>query len=167
MNLRSCTAGRPCYSWARRPCYETANIDRSGRTPSGFPSYTGRGGCIVTCMQFAPSVYEHAARVIARSPGTSRGMRVCWPGPHRGLASLPASSIVVGIDIYNLEAEAYGAVVSQASGNGIRRFRSTPFHRAELIALEPFDPKSAAGFPWRSRRRARGRGVYGADVACP
>jgi uroporphyrinogen-III decarboxylase len=56
--------------------------------------------------------------------------------------------IVVGIDIYNLEAEAYGAVVSQASGNGIPAIQQHPFSTAgQLIALRPFDPKSAGRIP--------------------
>lgn len=56
--------------------------------------------------------------------------------------------IVVGIDIYNLEAEAYGAVVSRASGNGIPAICEHPFSTAgQLIDLEPFDPKSAGRIP--------------------
>jgi uroporphyrinogen-III decarboxylase len=77
--------------------------------------------------------------------------------------------IVVGIDIYNLEAEAYGAVVSRASGNGIPAIHQHPLSTAQdLIDLEPFDPKSAGRIPMviEAARRVAAA-CPGADVRVP
>jgi len=56
--------------------------------------------------------------------------------------------IVVGIDIYNLEAEAYGAKIEQPSGNGIPAITSHPYSTTkELLGLEAFDPASDGRIP--------------------
>jgi len=100
-------------------------------------------------MQFSPSVYEHAARVIGASPWeVSRDGGLLAKGHIEAYRLYEHRPIVVGIDIYNLEAEAYGAVVSQPSGSGIPAI-SRPCYSTtqELIELEPFDPKSAGRVP--------------------
>lgn len=114
---------------------------------SKFTSY--RDLCIVESMQFAPSVYEHAARVIGESPwDVSRDVHLLARGHTEAYRLYQHRPIVVGIDIYNLEAEAYGAVVSRASGNGIPAIHEHPFSTArQLIDLKPFDPKSAGRIP--------------------
>jgi uroporphyrinogen-III decarboxylase len=56
----------------------------------------------------------------------------------------------VGIDIYNLEAEAYGAVVGRAAGNAIPAICKYSYSYSsvkELNTLEPFDPKTAGRIP--------------------
>jgi uroporphyrinogen-III decarboxylase len=100
-------------------------------------------------MQFAPSVYEHAARVINERPwDVSRDVRLLAKGHIEAYRLYRHRPIVVGIDIYNLEAEAYGAMVGRASGNGIPAIHEHPLSTAqELIDLEPFDPKSAGRIP--------------------
>jgi uroporphyrinogen-III decarboxylase len=56
--------------------------------------------------------------------------------------------IVVGIDIYNLEAEAYGGSIERPSGTGIPAVRRPICESVcELTALEPFDPKTAGRIP--------------------
>lgn len=56
--------------------------------------------------------------------------------------------IVVGIDIYNLEAEAYGAKIDKPSGNGIPAITSHPYSTTkELLRLKPFDPRSDGRIP--------------------
>jgi uroporphyrinogen-III decarboxylase len=55
---------------------------------------------------------------------------------------------VVGIDIYNLEAEAYGAAVGRAAGNAIPAICEYPCSALkELLAFEPFDPETAGRIP--------------------
>jgi len=76
---------------------------------------------------------------------------------------------VVGIDIYNLEAEAYGAVVSRAAGNAIPAICEHPFSSVkELLALEPFDPKTAGRIPMviEAARRASDN-CRDADIRIP
>jgi len=92
-------------------------------------------------MLFSPSIYEHAARVIGRSPWeVSRDITLLAAGhteAHRLYGHRP---IVVGIDIYNLEAEAYGAKVTRPLGNGIPAISKHPFSSVrEILKLEPFN----------------------------
>ena len=56
--------------------------------------------------------------------------------------------VVVSIDIYNLEAEAYGATVARPQGNGIPAIVE-PFCRTidELAQLPPFDPANDGRIP--------------------
>jgi len=100
-------------------------------------------------VQFCPSVYEHAARVIGRSPwDVSRDVVLLSKAHIEAYRLYRHRPVVVGIDIYNLEAEAYGAVVSRAAGNAIPAICEHPFSSVkELITLEPFDPKTAGRIP--------------------
>lgn len=96
-------------------------------------------------IQFAPSIYEHAARIIGASPWeVSRDAKLLAKGHIEAYRLYEHQPIVVGIDIYNLEAEAYGAEVTRPSGNGVPAISRHPFREtAELIELEPFDSKKA------------------------
>jgi uroporphyrinogen decarboxylase len=100
-------------------------------------------------VQFCPSVYEHAARVIGKSPWeVSRDVELLSKAHIEAYRLYRHRPIVVGIDIYNLEAEAYGAAVGRASGNAIPAICQYPCSSVkELIALEPFDPKTAGRIP--------------------
>jgi len=76
-------------------------------------------------IPFSPSVYEHAARVLGRTP---------WD--------------VSRIDIYNLEAEAYGASVEKPAGNGIPAISKHPYGTVkELLNLQPLDPQRHGRIP--------------------
>lgn len=94
-------------------------------------------------MQFSPSVYEHAARVINRSPWeVSRSAKLLAQGNIEAFRLYGHKPVVVGIDIYNLEAEAYGAPVEKPSGNGIPAIHSHPYSTTrQVLNLAPFDPK--------------------------
>lgn len=100
-------------------------------------------------MQFCPSVYEHAARVIGKSPWeVSRNVELLSRAHIEAYRLYRHRPIVVGIDIYNLEAEAYGAVVGRAAGNAIPAICEYPcLSVQELLSLEPFNPKTAGRIP--------------------
>ncbi|MHC4440407.1 MAG: uroporphyrinogen decarboxylase family protein [Planctomycetota bacterium] len=100
-------------------------------------------------MQFCPSIYEHAATVIGKSPWeVSRDVELLTKGHIEAYRIYQHRPIVVGIDIYNLEAEAYGAVVGKAAGNAIPAISEYPCSSVkELLTLEPFDPKTAGRIP--------------------
>ena len=56
--------------------------------------------------------------------------------------------VVVGIDIYNLEAEAYGASVEKPAGNGIPAISKHPYGTVkELLNLQPLDPQRHGRIP--------------------
>jgi uroporphyrinogen decarboxylase len=100
-------------------------------------------------VQFCPSVYEHAARVIGKSPWeVSRDVELLSKAHIEAYRLYRHRPIVVGIDIYNLEAEAYGAVVGRAAGNAIPAISKYPCSSVkELLTIKPFDPKTAGRIP--------------------
>ena len=121
-------------------------------------------------MQFCPSIYEHAARVIAKSPWeVSRDAGLLSEAHIEAYRLYRHRPIVVGIDIYNLEAEAYGAVVGRAAGNAIPAIREYPCSSVkELPELEPFDPKTAGRIPMVIEAAGRVRdNCPDADVRIP
>ncbi len=100
-------------------------------------------------MQFCPSVYEHAARVIGKSPWeVSRSGELLSQSHIETYRLYNHRPIVVGIDIYNLEAEAYGAIVDRPAGTGVPAIVRHPFSTSkELMTLEPFNPKTDGRVP--------------------
>ena len=111
-------------------------------------------------MQFSPSVYEHAARVIGKSPWeVSRSADLLAEGNIQAFHLYHHAPVVVGIDIYNLEAEAYGATVARPAGNGIPAIHRHSYSTTkELMSLKPFDPKTDGRIPMvieAARRVAR------------
>ena len=93
-------------------------------------------------MEISPSVYEHAARFVQRSPwDVSRDGDLLYQAHAEAYRYYRHTPIMPGIDIYNLEPEAYGAVVERPVGENIPAigrhiFRST----RDLLRLPPLDP---------------------------
>ena len=100
-------------------------------------------------MDFAPSVYEHCARLIGRSPwDVSRDPGLLFEGQAEAYRRYGHRPVVVGVDIYNLEAEAYGATVQQPDGDGIPAI-TTPLvsSAAQFRDLPAFDPDVSGRLP--------------------
>lgn len=100
-------------------------------------------------MNFSPSVYEHAAKLIGKSPwSVSRSADLLYQAHATAFKRYQHSPITVGIDIYNLEAEAYGAVVDEPDGNNIPAI-STPVCSTidELSTLANFEPGISGRLP--------------------
>ena len=91
-------------------------------------------------IAFSPSVYEHAAFLIHNAPWkVSRSAELIWRAHSTAYQIYHHFPIVVGIDIYNIEAEAYGCVVNQPSGNGIPAITKGIFASIEETRiLKPF-----------------------------
>lgn len=100
-------------------------------------------------IPFTPSVYEHSAKMVNRSPWeTSRDPELIFEGHKRAFLEYRHSPIVVGVDIYNLEAEAYGAKISVPGGNGIPAIHEPLFHSIEdALAVTPFEPSRDGRIP--------------------
>jgi uroporphyrinogen decarboxylase len=90
---------------------------------------------------FTPVVYEHAARFVGRTPwDVSRDAKLLFEAHRRAYLEYRQQVIAVGIDIYNLEAEAYGARVV-AEGEAIPAVRSPILGSlAAGLDLAPYDP---------------------------
>jgi uroporphyrinogen decarboxylase len=94
-------------------------------------------------IAFSPAVYENAARFTGRTPWeVSRDPELLFAGHRAAYLEYRHRPIAVGIDIYTLEAEAYGARIEQPFGNGIPAVHE-PLCAAieDTLALPPFDPQ--------------------------
>jgi len=121
-------------------------------------------------VQFSPSVYEHAARVVGRNPWeVSRDAELLSRAHIKAFRLYNHCPVVVGIDIYNLEAEAYGAMVDRPSGTGVPAISRHPYSTAkELITLGPFNPKTDGRIPMVIEAAGRvANECPGADVRVP
>lgn len=94
-------------------------------------------------IAFTPAIYEHAARFVDRSPwAVSRDPELMFEGHRRAYLAYRHQVIAVGIDIYNLEAEAYGATVVNTGEHGIPAIdQPIVMSAADGVALRPFDPE--------------------------
>src|SRR5512137_1787146 len=92
---------------------------------------------------FTPVVYEHAARFVGRTPWqVSRDADLMFEGHRRAYLEYHHQVIAVGIDIYNLEAEAYGAQVRQCDGDAIPAIHQPLWNSLDDgLAIKPFDPE--------------------------
>jgi len=100
-------------------------------------------------MQFCPSVYEHAARLIDLSPWqVSRDIQLLTAAHIRAFELYEHSPVVVGIDIYNLEPQAYGAVIDEPSDSAIPAIRHAACKNlSELANIEPLNPATDGRIP--------------------
>ena len=94
-------------------------------------------------IAFSPSVYEHAAFLIGMTPwDVSRDMELLYRAHRTAYEIYHHSPIVAGIDIYNIEAEAYGCVVERPGGNGVPAITEGILGSIEEArSLKPFDPE--------------------------
>jgi uroporphyrinogen decarboxylase len=108
-------------------------------------------------MELSPSVYEHAAALIGRSPwDVSRDAELLWAAHAEAYRVYRHTPIMPGIDIYNLEAEAYGATVENPQGFGIPAINRPIFRSsAELRELRPLDPRRDGRIPMQIEVAAR------------
>jgi uroporphyrinogen decarboxylase len=95
----------------------------------------------VAKIPFSVSVYEHAAALIGRTPwDVSRDEDLLWQAHREAYLLYRHFPLVVGIDIYNLEAEAYGCQVERPEGNGIPAI-TRPLFRSLEDALNAGQPR--------------------------
>jgi uroporphyrinogen decarboxylase len=93
-------------------------------------------------MEVSPSVYEHAARILGRTPWeVSRDGELIYQAHAAAYEFYQHTPIMPGIDIYNLEPEAYGAVIKKPSGHNIPAIEHHPMSStAELLRVPPLNP---------------------------
>ena len=94
-------------------------------------------------IAFTPVIYEHAARFVGRGPWeVSRDPELMFAAHRAAYLEYHQQVIAVAIDIYNLEAEAYGAKVAASTPDAIPAIHEPLLSSlADGIRLEPFDPQ--------------------------
>jgi len=121
-------------------------------------------------MDFAPSVYEHAAGLIGKTPWeVSRDGDLLFQAHAEAFRLYRHRPVVVGIDIYNLEAEAYGARIEKPAGTGIPAITGHICSAAgEVMELTPLDSATAGRIPMVLRTARRLAAEFPeADVRIP
>ncbi len=100
-------------------------------------------------IPFTPVIYEHAARFVGRTPWeVSRDPDLLFQAHRAAYLEYRQQVIAVGIDIYNLEAEAYGARVEAAEGDAVPAIHEPLLRGPEDgLDLPPFDPARAGRIP--------------------
>lgn len=100
-------------------------------------------------MKFSPSVYEHASSLIGSSPWeVSRNSDLLFQAHAAAFRTYHHDPVVVGIDIYNLEVEAYGAEIQRPGGNGIPAISEyLCAHARDILELSSFNPASDGRIP--------------------
>ena len=93
-------------------------------------------------MDISPSVYEHAAQLIDVTPWqASRDGELMFRAHAEAYRRYRHTPIMPGIDIYNLEAEAYGGLINKPSDINIPAIAGPIFDSTERLQdLDPFDP---------------------------
>jgi uroporphyrinogen decarboxylase len=94
-------------------------------------------------IPFTPVIYEHAARFVGRTPWeVSRDAELMFQAHRAAYLEYHQQVIAVTIDIYNLEAEAYGAKVAASTPEAIPAIHEPLLKSIEEgIHLKPFDPE--------------------------
>jgi uroporphyrinogen decarboxylase len=121
-------------------------------------------------VNFVPVVYEHAAAFIGKSPWeVSRDTELMYKAHAAAYEYYRHSPVTVGIDIYNLEAEAYGARVENPGGNGIPSIREHPLKTVDTLKDLPlFKPEKDGRLPMLLEAALRLKREYPeADVRVP
>ena len=121
-------------------------------------------------MDFTPAIYEHAARIIGRSPwDVSRNQQLLVEAHLKAFETYHHTPVIVGIDVYNLEAEAYGATVEQPAGNDIPAIVGAALNSVnEVIRLPLFNPEQDGRIPMMINAVKAVQGeLSGVDVRFP
>jgi len=92
-------------------------------------------------IDFTPVIYEHASRFVGRTPwDCSRNADLMFEGHRLAYLEYRQQVIAVGIDIYNMEAEAYGAKVEAVQGDAIPAVHKPLLKTLEEgLTIKPFD----------------------------
>ncbi len=82
-------------------------------------------------VPFVPSVYEHGARLVNQPPGpVSRDAGLMAQAALRAYELYQHDIVTVGIDIYNIEPQAFGCEVSRADDGSVPGIRTHPLANA-------------------------------------
>jgi uroporphyrinogen decarboxylase len=106
----------------------------NGKQPDSFP--------------FAPAIYEHKAALINRTPAdVCRNVDLLCDAVEAEYNKYKPDVLVVGIDIYNIEAEAIGCEINYDNGLGVPTIKTRVLTDSNLKELKIPDPKKDGRMP--------------------
>lgn len=124
----------------------------------------------MSSISFTPVVYEHAAAFLGLSPGkVSRDPELMARAHAEAYLTYGHQPITVGIDVYTIEAEAYGAKVLDPGGKEVPVIGTPCVESAgDILALGRWDPASGSrfGLAFEAAGMLRSR-FPGADIRIP
>ena len=114
-----------------------------------WPCWMNIINCVIIEMDFSPSVYEHAAKLIDKTPwSVSRSVDLLYQAHATAFQRYRHSPITVGIDIYNLEVEAYGGVIDEPEGDGVPAISTHPYSAvSDLLEIKHLNPATDGRIP--------------------
>ncbi len=121
-------------------------------------------------MDCGIAIYEHAAYLIGRRPwDVSRDADLTYQAHAEAYRRYRHGPVIVSIDIYNLEAEAYGAAVQEPRDDGIPAIMDPLCASVDEMAQLPvFDPANDGRIPMTLEVGRRLAGEFpDADVRVP
>ncbi len=100
-------------------------------------------------VPFAPAIYEHKAFLIGRTPSeTAQSEELMVRGMEKEIEIYSPDLITVGLDVYNVEAEAMGAEVKYFESNDIPGIKGPVIkEKSDLKNLQVPDPETAGRMP--------------------
>lgn len=112
-------------------------------------------------IRFEPFPYDHAARLVGLRPWeVSRSPQLLYQAFTTAIERYHLSHVVLGIDIYNLEAETLGCSVAEPEGNGSPLI-SGPICRSQTeIQQLRLNFDSTSRFPWLLDTAQRLQQIY-------
>jgi hypothetical protein len=100
-------------------------------------------------MELYPVILEHAAVFVGRTPWeVSRDAELLASAHAVAHQFYGHNPVICGIDVYNVEAEAWGAPVEKPDANGVPVLGAPPLREIpELLSLRPLDPQRDGRLP--------------------
>jgi uroporphyrinogen decarboxylase len=100
-------------------------------------------------IPFVPAIYEHKGALVGKSPSAiCRNADYLYAGLKKELATYDPDMLVIGIDVYNVEAEAMGARVAYFDDDSVPAIVEPFVERpADIARLRVPDPETDARMP--------------------
>jgi len=114
---------------------------------------------------FAPAIYEHKAALINKSPAdVCRNADLLSKAVEAEYNTYKPDTLVVGIDIYNIEAEAIGCEINYDNGNGVPTIKTRILNESNLKDLKIPDPEKDGRMPMILEATEQIQNKFGGEV---
>ncbi|MEK7415844.1 MAG: uroporphyrinogen decarboxylase family protein [Planctomycetota bacterium] len=118
-------------------------------------------------IPFVPAIYEHKAALLGRAPGDlCHSAELLALGVDAEVATYDADALVVGIDVYNVEAEALGVPLRPSNPDEVPALDASSFAAStDWATVLPPDPLRAGRMPMHVEACRRAMAAHGSTRA--